>query len=98
VSKAYWVNTFREISDPEKVERYAASAGQVMRDHGGRFLARGNPAAVFEAALPLRITIIEFPSVDAAVSAYESEAYQEALRVLDGGAVRDIRIITSAEE
>jgi uncharacterized protein (DUF1330 family) len=53
---------------------------------------------VFEAALPLRITIIEFPSVDAAVSAYESEAYQEALRVLDGGAVRDIRIITSAEE
>ena len=36
--------------------------------------------------------MIEFESYEAAIAAYESKAYQEALRVLDGGADRDIRL------
>ena len=60
---------------------------------GGRFLARGNPARTFEGATNLRTSLIEFDSVDAAAAAYESAAYQDALRALDGGAQREIRII-----
>ena len=35
----------------------------------------------------------EFPSVEKAIAAYESPAYQNALKALDNGAVRDIRIV-----
>jgi uncharacterized protein (DUF1330 family) len=90
---AYWINTFIEISDDTKLARYVELAGPAMLAAGGRFLARGNPAHTFEAANPLRVTLIEFDSVAAAVAAYHSPAYQEALRALDDGARREIRIV-----
>jgi uncharacterized protein (DUF1330 family) len=90
---AYWINTFVQITDEDKVARYAALAGDAMTAAGGRFLARGNPAHTFEEARDLRTALIEFDSVDAAVAAYNSPEYQDALRVLDGGARRQIRIM-----
>ncbi|MEJ2868524.1 DUF1330 domain-containing protein, partial [Actinomycetospora sp. OC33-EN08] len=90
---AYWINTFREIRDQEKLDTYVALAGPAMRDGGGTFLARGTPAAAFEQGTTDRTTLIVFDSVEQAVAAYESPAYQEALAVLGDGAVRDIRII-----
>jgi len=35
--------------------------------------------------------------VDAAVAAYHSPAYQDALRALDGAADRDIRIVEAVD-
>jgi uncharacterized protein (DUF1330 family) len=90
---AYWVNMFTAITDEAKVQAYARLAGPAILAAGGRFLARGNPAAVLEGGAPLRTALIEFPSVEAAVAAYHSPAYQEALRALDGGAERTIRIV-----
>lgn len=96
--KAYWINCFRRIGDPQKLQDYAAMAGPAMRAAGGRFLARGLPAHVFEHGLRERVTIIEFDSVAQAVSAYESPAYQQALRILGDSAERDMRIVESAGE
>ena len=93
MTKAYWVNTFRSVSDPDKLAAYAELAGPVMREFGGRFLARGRPARVFEAGVMERTVVIEFDSVEQAVAAYESPAYQSALRVLGDGAERDLRIV-----
>jgi uncharacterized protein (DUF1330 family) len=93
---AYWINTFSAVRDADKLAAYAALARPAMEAAGGRFLARGLPAAAFEHGLLERTTLIEFPSVDAAVAAYHSPAYQEALRALDGAADRDIRIIDGA--
>ena len=90
---AYWINTFTSISDEAKLARYVELAGPAMRAAGGRFLARGNPAHVFEDATMIRTTLIEFDSVDAAVGAYSSPAYQEALAALGDGARREIRIV-----
>jgi uncharacterized protein (DUF1330 family) len=91
--QAYWINTFRSVTDPERLAQYVELAGPAMRESGGRFLARGQPARVFEAGVDERTVVIEFDSVDAAVAAYESPAYQEALRALGDGAERDLRII-----
>ena len=91
--KAYWINTFRDISDPDRLATYVELAGPAMHDAGGRFLARGLPAAAFESGIVERTTLIEFPSVDAAVAAYESPGYQAALAALGDAAVRDLRII-----
>jgi uncharacterized protein (DUF1330 family) len=93
MAKAYWINTFRSVSDPDKLAAYIELAGPVMRASGGRFLARGLPAAVFESGVVERTVIIEFDSVEAAVAAYESPGYQAALAALGDGAERDLRVI-----
>lgn len=95
--KAYWINTFAVIRDQAKLDAYVRLAGPAMLAAGGRFLARGNPAAAFESGTTTRTTLIEFPDVAAAVAAYRSPAYQEALRVLGDGAERDIRIIEAVD-
>jgi uncharacterized protein (DUF1330 family) len=97
MSKAYWINVFLIVRDPEKMAAYAALARPAIEAAGGRFLARGTAAAAFEEGKIERTTLIEFPSVDAAVAAYHSPAYQEALRALDGGADRDLRIVEAVD-
>jgi uncharacterized protein (DUF1330 family) len=94
--KAYWVNTFRSVSDHARLAEYVELAGPVMREFGGRFLARGQPARAFEAGVIERTVVIEFASVERAVAAYESPGYQRALRALGDGAERDIRIVEAA--
>ena len=94
---AYWVNVYREISDQDKMAAYAALAFPALTAAGGRFIARGTPGAYYEAGTSERVVIIEFDSVEAAVAAHETPAYAEALAALDGGAVRDLRIVPAAE-
>jgi uncharacterized protein (DUF1330 family) len=94
--KAYWVNTFRSVSDHDRLAEYIELAGPAMREFGGRFLARGQPAKAFEAGVMERTVVIEFASVEQAVAAYHSPGYQRALRALGDGAERDIRIIEAA--
>jgi uncharacterized protein (DUF1330 family) len=93
VPKAYWINTIRAVKDADKLAAYIELAGPAMREAGGRFVARGTPARAFEFGSTERATLIEFDSVEAAVAAYESPAYQRALAALGDGAERDIRIL-----
>jgi uncharacterized protein (DUF1330 family) len=90
---AYWISVYKEIVDEGKVAAYAELAGPALRAGGGTFLARGLPAQTFEAGEETRTVLIQFPSVEAARAAHDSAAYQEALAALDGGAVRDLRIV-----
>jgi uncharacterized protein (DUF1330 family) len=41
--------------------------------------------------------LIEFDSLDAAISTHDGAAYGAALDALDGGAIREIRIVEAAE-
>lgn len=93
MAKAYWVNTFRSVGDPQRLTAYIERAGPVMRESGGRFLARLLPARAFEAGVVERTVDIEFDSVEQAVRAYQSAGYQEALRMLRDSAERDLRIV-----
>ena len=60
-------------------------------------MARGLPEATYEAGELTRTVVIEFDSVEAARAAHDSPAYQEALAALDGGAVRDMRIVPGVD-
>lgn len=95
--KAYWISTYQTITDPAALAAYAALAGPALQAAGGRFLARGMPAKIYEAAVQQRSVLLEFESVAHATEAHDSPAYQEALRALGKGAVRDIRIIEAIE-
>lgn len=91
--KTYWMATYRSISNPDALAEYAKLAGPAIQAAGGRFLARGLPAQVYEAAENQRAVLIEFDSVEQAKGAHDSPEYQLALKALGNGAVRDIRII-----
>ena len=95
--KALWIVFYHSISDPKKLEAYAKVAPAATTPFGSRYLARGTAAAGFESGLKDRVVVTEFPSVEQAVAAYNSPAYQEALRVLGDGAVRDVRIVETLE-
>jgi uncharacterized protein (DUF1330 family) len=94
---AYWITTYKEITDQAKVAAYAELAGPALSAAGGTYLARGLPDLTFEAGATTRTVLIRFDSVEAARAAHDSPAYQEALAALDGGAVRDMRIVAAVE-
>jgi len=94
---AYWVSVYKEIVDEGKLAAYSELAGPALRAAGGTFLARGVPEQTYEAGQRTRTVLIRFDSVEAAVAAHDSPAYQAALAALDGGAVRDMRIVSGVE-
>ena len=91
--KAYWITCYREINDPVKLAAYAKLGAPAIEAGGGLFLARGKPVQTYEAGIEERTVLIEFPSIEHAIATHESAAYQGALAALDGGAVRDLRIV-----
>lgn len=91
--KAYWIATYRAVKDTEKLAAYAKLAGPAITAAGGRFLARGEPSVVYELGLMQRTVLLEFETVEQAVAAHDSPAYQAALAALGDGADREIRII-----
>ena len=95
--KAYWVTTYREIKNHAKLEAYAKLAPVALAPFGVRYLCRGKPNATYESGMKERLVVSEFPSLEKAIAGHDSPGYQEALRALGNGAVRDIRIIEGLE-
>ena len=94
---AYWISVYRQITDEAKVAAYLELAVPALRAAGATFLARGLPEQTYEAGERTRTVIMEFESVDAARTAHDGHAYQEALMALNGGADRDIRIVPGVD-
>lgn len=84
---------YREILDEQKLAAYVALARPALEAHGGTFLASGQPEVVYENGTASRTTLIRFDSIEAARAAHDSAEYQEALAALDGGVVREIRLM-----
>ena len=94
MAKAYWISCYRQIIDPNKLAAYAKLAGPAIQAGGGRFLARSVADHAYEDGVKERVVLIEFDSIEAALAAHDSAAYKEALAALEGGVVRDIRIVS----
>lgn len=93
MGKAYWIAAYHSVTDNDKLAAYAKLALPAIEAGGGRFLARGTAAKAYEAGLVQRTVLIEFDSVAAAEKTHDSPAYKAALAALDGGAIRDMRIV-----
>ena len=98
MAKAYWITTYRSITNPDALAAYAKLGAPAIQAGGGKFLVRGMPAKVYEAGMAQRTVMIEFASVAQAIAAHDSPGYQEALRALGKGNVeREIRIVEGVE-
>jgi len=95
--KGYWVAAYRSISDESALKAYRPLAVAAIQSFGGRFLTGpSSQIQVHEAGLAMRTTLVEFESYAIALTAYESDDYQKALKVLGSGAERDHRIVEGA--
>ncbi len=95
--KGYWITFYRSIRDPDKLAAYAKLAPSATTPFGAKYIVRGTPAATFEAGLKQRVVITEFPSLEKAIAAHESPAYQAAVKALGDGVERDVRIVEGLE-
>ncbi|MBW0101670.1 DUF1330 domain-containing protein [Pseudonocardia sp. KRD-291] len=90
---AHFLSIYRATHDEDKLAAYRELAGPALQAAGGRFVARATASAAYEAGLRDRVVVVEFDDVDAAVAAYASPGYREALDAFDNGAERDIRVV-----
>ena len=97
MKKAYWVAAYREIRDQQKLASYLKLAGPAIDAAGGRFLARGLAAQVYESGIKERTSIIEFDSLEPATELHAGSAHQAALRARADGVVRDPRLVEAVE-
>ncbi len=93
MAKAYWIGIYRAVRDADKLAAYAKLGAPAIAAGGGRFLARGEPAMVYENGVKQRTVVIEFDSVAQAIATHDSAAYRAALDALGDGVDREIRIV-----
>ncbi len=98
MAKGYWVSAHKKLPDPEKYAAYRPLAAAAVEKAGGRFIVRGITKTAVENGLTgVNTVVIEFDSYEQAVAAYHSDAYQAAVRELDGTQDRDFRIMEGTE-
>ena len=92
MAKGYFLSAHRSPANPEKRDAYLVLATPAIIKAGGKILASTNIIDAHENGIAQQTVLIEFESFEKAKSAYDSAEYQEALKALNGGADRDIRI------
>ncbi|MEM5384497.1 DUF1330 domain-containing protein [Paraburkholderia phymatum] len=97
MSKGYWVTVYRKTNDASALAAYAQLAAPAITAAGGKFIVRGAADEVREQGLKERTVVIEFPTYEQAVAAYDSDAYKKALAALGNAVERDLRIVRGAE-
>jgi uncharacterized protein (DUF1330 family) len=70
-----------EVLDEAEAERYRFIAQRSIEQHGGRYIVRGGIPNAVEGGWDSerRLVIVEFPTLEAARTWYESPEYAEAL-------------------
>ena len=75
---AYWLARSL-INDPIEYKKYTDRVPGIIAKFGGRVLARGGPFQIMEGPDKFkRFVVIEFPTMERAVSCFNSPDYQEA--------------------
>jgi|TARA_B110000977_G_scaffold201889_1_gene299877 uncharacterized protein (DUF1330 family) len=90
--KGYLMANIR-ITDLEKFQKFAGMAAPVIKQYGGKVLARGSNAIRHEGNLSGTVMMIEFESKIAAELFYNSDEYQAAKKIRDACSEADLMII-----
>jgi uncharacterized protein (DUF1330 family) len=84
-----------KLTNPELYELYKLKAKPLLEQYGGEYLARGGALSVKEDTLwtPTRMVLVKFPSVQAAETFYQSDEYQDVLKISRQSADRTMVIV-----
>lgn len=83
------------LTNPELYEQYKLLAKPLVEKYGGEYLARGGKLSVKEDTLwtPTRMVLVKFPSAEQAETFYQSQEYQEVLKISQRSADRTVFIL-----
>ena len=74
-----------QVTDPEGIKAYQAAVPPIVKQYGGRFIARGGEVTTLEGPNESRrVVIIEFPDRTTAEAFYHSSEYTEARGLREG--------------
>ena len=96
MAKGYWVVRV-DVIDPEQFKIYQAFVGPFLAEHDGRFLVRGGRHTVPEGTARQRTVVVEFPTYEAALKAYDSAEYQGGIEMRENAAVIDFVVVEGYE-
>jgi len=90
--KGYWIATV-DVSDVDGMKKYSQGNRAALKRYGARFIVRHGRQRIVEGASRSAQTLIEFPSYDAAIAAYEDPEYQAAAKFRHESAKGDLVIV-----
>ena len=91
--KAYWIAIYKEMKNPENIKKYGEKATPTIKKYNGKILARGGKVKTIEGDASPRTVLIEFPTMEDAIKCYNSDEYQEAMKIGKGEFNRHIQIV-----
>ncbi len=84
------------VKNPEAYKEYVERDTPILKGLGGNFVIRGGRSQVPEGTSHDRHVVIEFPSYDAALAAYNDPDYQEVADIRRRNADSTIIIVEGA--
>ena len=93
---ALWIARV-DVTDAELYGKYIEVASVVIPAHGGEFIARGGRVEQVEGEGRARNVVARFPSVDAALAAYNDPRYQEAVVWAKEASDREIVVVETTD-
>jgi uncharacterized protein (DUF1330 family) len=84
------------VTHPEKYEEYRRFSTLAMRAHDVKVLVRGGKTEKLEGRDPGRTVVLQFPSMTAARSFYNSAQYRRARNARDRAAIMNMYIVEGA--
>jgi uncharacterized protein (DUF1330 family) len=69
------------VNDPEAYKEYVEKDTPILEALGGKFVIRGGQSETMEGETLQRHVLIEFPSYEQALKAYNDPAYQEVAEI-----------------
>ena len=91
--KGYWIAVYKDLKNPENIKKYAEKASPAIQKYKGKILSRGGRVETIEGLPSPRTVLIEFPSMQDALQCYQSDEYQEAMKIGKGEFNRHIQIV-----
>jgi uncharacterized protein (DUF1330 family) len=85
------------VNDPEAYKEYVERDTPILKRLGGTFIIRGGQSKVVEGEAHARHVVIEFPSYEAALTAYNDPEYQEVAKIRHRTALSTILVVEGVE-
>ena len=86
------------VRDPEAYKEYVERDTPILKRFGAKFIIRGGQATQLEGELHQRHVVIEFPSYEAALAAYNDPEYQEVADIRRRTADSSIVVVEGHDE
>ncbi|MGI9353800.1 MAG: DUF1330 domain-containing protein [Rhizobiaceae bacterium] len=96
MAKGYWIARV-DVIDVDRYPDYVSTAKPAFERYSAKFLVRGGAMTSLEGTNRARNVVIEFPSVQDALDCYNSDEYQEAVKIRQAAADSELIIVEGNE-